>query len=151
MCTTEVTWQKYLKIIAHQQIRTYIERCYEEKISVRCSRDFCYIDNVVQANLAAAQTSTPESINQVYNVAVSGRTTLNQLYQMLKQRLLPDYPHLKASEPVYRDFRPGDVRHSLADISKAGRLLGYRPTHDIEQGLDEALEWYRTSVGLNAS
>jgi UDP-N-acetylglucosamine 4-epimerase len=106
------------------------------------SRDFCYIANVVQANLKAATTTRPGAINQVYNVAVSQRTTLNQLFEMLRQRLLPRCPHLKDFKPVYQEFRPGDVRHSHADITTARRLLGYRPGYDIERGLDEALDWY---------
>lgn len=106
------------------------------------SRDFCYVANVVQANLRAAVTENPDALNQVYNVAVGGRTTLNQLFQMLRQGLLPRFPHLENFAPGYRDFRAGDVRHSHADISKARQLLGYEPTHDIQQGLDEALAWY---------
>src|SRR5438552_3995702 len=78
------------------------------------SRDFCYVANVVQANLLAACSDTPEALNQVYNVAAGERTTLNGLFQMLKERLISSYPHLKHALPVYRDFRAGDVRHSLA-------------------------------------
>jgi len=107
------------------------------------SRDFCYIANVVQANLLAATTPDPKAVGQVYNVAVQTRTTLNQLYGLLRNGLLACYPHLKNRTPVYREFRAGDVRHSEADISKARRLLGYEPTHSLEQGLAEALDWYR--------
>lgn len=92
------------------------------------SRDFCYVANAVQANLLAATTENPEAVNQLYNVATGERTTLNELFEMLKQRLLPHYPQLKELKPVYRDFRAGDVRHSQADISKARRLLGYEPS-----------------------
>jgi UDP-N-acetylglucosamine 4-epimerase len=106
------------------------------------SRDFCYIDNAIQANLLAATTQNPEALNQVYNVAVGERTTLNQLYQTLKTLLAPRHPHLAAAKPEYRDFRPGDVRHSLADITKAGTLMGYTPRHRIGQGLSEAMSWY---------
>jgi UDP-N-acetylglucosamine 4-epimerase len=106
------------------------------------SRDFCYIDNAVQANLLAATTQNPDALNQVYNVAVGERTTLNQLYDTLKTLLAPRHPHLAATKPEYRDFRPGDVRHSLADITKANTLLGYTPTHRIGQGLAEAMTWY---------
>ncbi|MFZ2738245.1 MAG: SDR family oxidoreductase [Burkholderiaceae bacterium] len=106
------------------------------------SRDFCFIANVVQANLLAATTQNPEAINQVYNVAVGDRTTLNQLYEQLHFNLLPGYPHLKDVQPVYRDFRAGDVRHSLADIRKAATLLGYQPTHRIGEGLELAMDWY---------
>jgi UDP-N-acetylglucosamine/UDP-N-acetylgalactosamine 4-epimerase len=107
------------------------------------SRDFCYVGNVVQANLLAATVEKPEAVNQIYNVAVCARTTLNELYGLLQKKLLPWYPHLQDSRPVYQDFRPGDVRHSEADISKAARLLGYDPSHTLEQGLAEALDWYR--------
>jgi UDP-N-acetylglucosamine 4-epimerase len=106
------------------------------------SRDFCYIDNAIQANLLAATTQNPEALNQVYNVAVGERTTLNHLYDTLKTLLAPRHPHLAAAKPEYRDFRPGDVRHSLADITKAKTLLGYTPTHRIGQGLAEAMTWY---------
>ena len=110
------------------------------------SRDFCYIENVIQANLLAATTTRPEAVNQVFNVALNSRTTLNQLYGLLRERLIPDYPPLATSQPVYRDFRPGDVRHSDADISRAKQLLGYQPTHTIAQGLDAALAWYRRNL-----
>jgi UDP-N-acetylglucosamine 4-epimerase len=106
------------------------------------SRDFCFIANVVQANLLAATTQNPEAVNQVYNVAVGDRTTLNQLYEQLHLNLLPSYPNLRGVQPVYRDFRAGDVRHSLADINKAASLLGYQPTHRIGDGLKVAMAWY---------
>ena len=108
----------------------------------KTSRDFCYVANVVQANVKAATTTKPGAIHQVYNVAMSQRTTLNQLFEMLRARLLPRCPHLENYKPVYREFRAGDVRHSQADIRKSRRLLGYKPTYDIQQGLDEALDWY---------
>ncbi len=106
------------------------------------SRDFCFIANVVQANLLAATAQTPDAANQVYNVAVGDRTTLNELYAQLQRNLLPLYPHLQGAQPVYRDFRSGDVRHSLADISKAATRLGYAPTQRIGQGLALAMPWY---------
>lgn len=106
------------------------------------SRDFCFIENVVQVNLLAATTQNPEATNQVYNVAVGARTTLNQLYEQLHFNLLPSYSHLQEAKPVYRDFRAGDVRHSLADISKAASLLGYQPTHRFGDGLKVAMQWY---------
>ena len=106
------------------------------------SRDFCYIENAVQANLLAATTENPEAIDQVYNVAVGDRTTLNELVSMIRALLVPAFPHLSDFRPVYRDFRAGDVRHSLADISKAQGLLGYSPTHSINEGLREAMDWY---------
>jgi len=106
------------------------------------SRDFCYIDNAVQANLLAATTENAEAINQIYNVAVGDRTTLNQLYVEIREQLLVSYPHLAEVKPRYRDFRPGDVRHSLADISKSQSLLGYSPTHRLSEGLKNAITWY---------
>jgi UDP-N-acetylglucosamine 4-epimerase len=118
------------------------------------SRDFCFINNTVQANLLAAtagdsslrgaegDAAIHDPVNQIYNIALGDRTTLNTLYAQIKTNLLPLYPHLQAAQPIYRDFRPGDVRHSLADISKAQRLLGYAPTQRIGQGLALAMPWY---------
>ena len=110
------------------------------------SRDFCYVANAVQANLLAALVQNKKAVNRTYNVAVGGRTTLNELFHMLRTRLLPDCPHLEAVIPVYLPFRAGDVRHSQADITKARALLGYDPTHNVEQGLDESLTWYTTNL-----
>jgi len=105
------------------------------------SRDFCYIDNVVQANLLAALAST-EAVNQVYNVALNERTSLNQLYGMMRTLLRERFPHVETHQPQYVDFRRGDVRHSQADIGKAAALLGYAPTHRIDEGLRQAMDWY---------
>jgi UDP-N-acetylglucosamine/UDP-N-acetylgalactosamine 4-epimerase len=114
------------------------------------SRDFCYIDNTVQVNLLAATTDNPQALDQVYNVAVSDRTSLNQLFDMIRVLLEPRFPYLRDLKPSYRDFRAGDVRHSLADISKAQRLLGYAPTHRIDEGLREAMDWYVADLaGIN--
>jgi len=110
------------------------------------SRDFCYIDNTVQMNLLAAMTDNDEATDQVYNVALNDRTSLNQLYQMIEERLIQRVEGLTKKEPIYRDFRAGDVRHSLADISKAQQLLGYQPSHKIAEGLDEAMDWYVESL-----
>jgi len=114
------------------------------------SRDFCFVANAVQANLLAATVSGMASeaqpsispVNQVYNVAVGDRNTLNELFGQLKSHLSPFFPHLRNATPIYRDFRSGDVRHSLADISKAEALLGYAPTHRIDAGLGVAMSWY---------
>lgn len=106
------------------------------------SRDFCYVDNAVQANLLAAATQDPGAVNQVYNVGVGESTTLNTLYSHLRRLLFPHYPHLRDATPRYRDFRAGDVQHSLADIEKAVSRLGYKPTHRIEPGLALAVPWY---------
>jgi len=112
----------------------------------RTSRDFCYVANAVQANLLAATTPNRAAVNQLYNVALNERTSLNELFVLLRDRLAPHYPHLRRARPVYEDFRAGDVRHSQADIRKARRLLGYRPTHRLDAGLDAALEWYRRNL-----
>lgn len=108
------------------------------------SRDFCYIDNVIQANLLAATTELDNS--EVFNVAVGDRTTLNQLFQAIKDAL--DEQGVRyAKQPVYRDFRPGDVRHSQADISKAENLLGYAPQYRIFEGISLTMPWYVENVG----
>lgn len=104
------------------------------------SRDFCFIENVVQANILSA-LAQEQGVNQVYNVAVNARTSLNQLFDILV-RTLADNDVVYAKKPVYHDFRAGDVRHSQADVSKAARLLGYQPTHTILQGLQAAMPWY---------
>lgn len=105
------------------------------------SRDFCFVANAVQANLLAATSQQPEARNQVYNVAVGDRTTLNQLFGLLRDNLVA---HGVAAEtqPVYRDFRAGDVRHSQADVSKAQGLLGYAPSHRLADGVAVAMPWY---------
>ncbi len=110
------------------------------------SRDFCYIDNTVQMNLLAAMADNDDATDQVYNVALNDRTSLNQLYQMIEERLIQRVEGLTKKEPVYQGFRAGDVRHSLADISKAQQLLGYQPSHKIAKGLDEAMDWYVASL-----
>ncbi|MEW6079079.1 MAG: NAD-dependent epimerase/dehydratase family protein [Thermodesulfobacteriota bacterium] len=106
------------------------------------SRDFCYIANAVQANLLAALTENPEAVNRVYNVAVGERISLNTLFSHLRDNLGQRFPEILKVDPIYRDFRTGDVRHSQADITRAKTLLGYVPTHDVGQGLVEAMDWY---------
>jgi UDP-N-acetylglucosamine 4-epimerase len=106
------------------------------------SRDFCFIDNCVQANLLAATTEKEEAANQIYNVAFGERTTLNELFNFIKERVVDSHPAAKDLEPTYRDFRAGDVRHSLADIAKAKRLIGYQPQFSVKAGLDKAAQWY---------
>jgi UDP-N-acetylglucosamine 4-epimerase len=110
------------------------------------SRDFCYIDNAVQANLLAA-CAPAESKNQVYNVAVGDRTTLNDLFYALQTALAP-CNKLYIKPPVYRDFRAGDVRHSQADVGKACKLLGYQPSHTLAKGIPVAVGWYATHQNL---
>ncbi|MCL5283707.1 MAG: NAD-dependent epimerase/dehydratase family protein [Armatimonadetes bacterium] len=106
------------------------------------SRDFCYVANVVQANVLAALVEDAEALNQVYNIGYGGRTTLNQLYRMIRDRIATERPAIASLEPSYLDFRTGDVRHSQADISKAKRLLQYQPTHSVVEGMNAAIPWY---------
>ena len=112
------------------------------------SRDFCYIDNTVQMNLLAATTDNDKATDQVYNVALNDRTSLNQLYQMIEERLIQRTQGLEKKEPIYRDFRIGDVRHSQANIDKAQALLGYQPKYMISEGMDEAMDWYVDSLSI---
>jgi UDP-N-acetylglucosamine 4-epimerase len=107
------------------------------------SRDFCFVENVVQANLLAALTQNSAAENQIYNIALNERTTLNELYEMMRSLLVESFPHLRLHKPQYCDFREGDVRHSQADISKAETLLGFLPTHRINEGLEQAMNWYK--------
>ncbi len=113
------------------------------------SRDFCFVANVVQANLRAALVQDAAALNQIYNVAVGARTTLRQLHGEIAAALGRVRPQLEIVSPQMAEFRPGDVRHSVADISKARKLLGYRPTHTMTEGLAEAVEWY-VGHGMNA-
>jgi len=109
------------------------------------SRDFCFIDNAVQANILAA--TAPEAVaNQVYNVAIGERTSLNQLFELIRTRLETQYPQLINLKAIHQDFRAGDIKHSQADISKAKNLLGYEPSHRINEGLDIALQWYIKNI-----
>lgn len=110
------------------------------------SRDFCFIENAVQANLLAA-TATDKAKNEVYNVAVGDRTTLNDLFRAL-QAALAENGKPYERQPVYRDFRAGDVRHSQADVSKAASKLGYAPQFPIMQGIARAMPWYVVSERL---
>lgn len=112
------------------------------------SRDFCYIDNTVQANILAATTQNDDATNQVYNVAVGDITTLNELFNGIKSALADnDVKYLH--QPTYRDFRPGDVRHSQANISKATNLLGYQAEFNIKQGIATSMAWYIESLKAN--
>jgi UDP-N-acetylglucosamine 4-epimerase len=109
-------------------------------------RDFCYIENVTQANVLAATTVRPGAVNQVYNVGLNVRTTLNQLLRLLWEDLKPHYPHLQRFKPRYCSVRPGDIRQSQANCGKATRFLGYKPTYTVEAGLEAALGWYRRNL-----
>ena len=110
------------------------------------SRDFCFVENVVQANVLAAMTAERAAANQLYNVAVNERTTLNQLFHMIKDLLTTDHPYLIDYSAAYKEARLGDVRHSQADISRATRLLGYQPTDDIREGLSKTVAWYKENA-----
>jgi UDP-N-acetylglucosamine 4-epimerase len=110
------------------------------------SRDFCYVANVVQANLLAATTSRPEALGRAYNVAYGARTTLNELFALIRDRVASLRPEAAERRPIYREFRAGDVRHSLADITPAMTLLGYRPEHSVAEGLVLASAWYVAST-----
>jgi UDP-N-acetylglucosamine 4-epimerase len=105
------------------------------------SRDFCYIDNTIQMNILAA-TAPIDAKNEVYNVAVGDRTTLNELFTSIKNALLENDQAVANAQPEYRDFRAGDVRHSQADVSKAQSKLGYQPDYRITQGINQAMPWY---------
>ena len=119
------------------------------------SRDFCFIANVVQVNLLAATASViaskarhsmhPSPLNQIYNVACGDRTTLNELFDLIKSNLLPKYHFVKDVQPVYRDFRAGDVRHSMADIKKVTSYLGYVPSENLKTGLGILVPWHINS------
>jgi len=109
------------------------------------TRDFCYVDNAVQANILAGMVENEAALNQVYNIAVGDRTSLLDLFEFLRAKIGEQEPEFLALVPEFRPFRPGDVRHSQADISKARQLLGYEPTHRVFEGLSEAMTWYLES------
>ena len=110
------------------------------------SRDFCYIDNCVQANILAAVAEKDEAFGEVYNIAFGARATLNELFGLIRDEAAAFNPGAAGAKPVYRDFRAGDVRHSLADITKARTLLGYNPQFDIRAGLRMAADWYAANL-----
>ena len=107
------------------------------------SRDFCYVANVVQANLLAGISTKQEALGGVYNIAVNGRTTLDELSAILRSQLADISPKAARLSPRYLAPRTGDVRHSQADLGRAWRLLGYEPTHSLGQGLAESMGWYQ--------
>jgi UDP-N-acetylglucosamine 4-epimerase len=110
------------------------------------SRDFCYVANAVQANILAATAESEEATGQAYNVACGQETTLNSLFDMIRSGLEAYAPVVATARVSHEDARPGDIRRSLADVSKAGRLLGYVPTHGAAAGLEETLHWYATQL-----
>ena len=106
------------------------------------SRDFCYIDNAVQMNLLAATVDNNDATNQVYNVALSDRVSLNELFSMIEKGLAQRLKGLEKKKPIYKDFRLGDIKHSQASINKAKSLLGYDPEYYISAGMELTLDWY---------
>ncbi len=106
------------------------------------SRDFCFVEDAVQANLLAATTEDQGAVGQAYNVAVGERTTLNELFAFIREQVAGVFPGAADARPAHRDFRAGDVRHSLADVSKARRLLGYEPAVRVRDGLARCAAWY---------
>jgi len=111
----------------------------------KSSRDFCYIDNVIQANLLSALTNSSECFGQVFNVSSGEQVSILELYQLIKKYLDQNYPDLVVHEAVHRDFRPGEVRHSLGDVSKLMATMDYRPSHLFAEGLATTLDWYLRS------
>ena len=110
------------------------------------SRDFCYIDNVVQANILASCTDFDTAASHVFNVAYGERTSLNELFKLIQERVVPFRADAINAKPTYRDFRVGDVMHSLADVSKAKKLLHYKPVFSVQAGLNEAAKWYKANL-----
>jgi UDP-N-acetylglucosamine/UDP-N-acetylgalactosamine 4-epimerase len=109
------------------------------------SRDFCHVTNVVQANILAATCNDAAARNQIYNIALGDRTSLNELHQLIHDTLKHDLPSLQNLLPVYQNERAGDVKHSLANIAKAEKLLGYVPSTFISSGLKNTCEWFLKS------
>jgi UDP-N-acetylglucosamine 4-epimerase len=106
------------------------------------TRDFCYVANVIQANLLAATVDDSNATGQAYNVACAESVSLNQLFGMMRDHLARSDPEFSRAVPQYDPFRSGDIRFSCASIEKARRMLSYSPTHGVSQGLSEALDWY---------
>jgi len=113
------------------------------------SRDFCYVDNAIEMNILAALTENEEAKGQIYNVALNDQTSLNELYAHIKQALEEKIENIAISEPEYRDYRAGDVKHSCANIDKANQLLGYDPQFRIASGLKLAMSWYINDLSQN--
>jgi len=110
------------------------------------ARDFCYVDNAVQANLLASMVDDAAAVNQVYDVALNEKTTLNELFEMIRSLLEPRFPRVRGVRPIHRASRAGDVRLSQADIDKAKRFLGYEPAWRIRPGLERTIEWYTAKL-----
>jgi len=110
------------------------------------SRDFTYIENVIQSNILAGTTENPEAYGKVFNTAIGGRETLNNLYKGIIEGLKENLPELKIKDAIYRDFRAGDIRHSNANIDKIQTLLEYQPTHTLKEGLSASILWYINDI-----
>ena len=108
----------------------------------KTTRDFCYIEDCIQANILAACTKNPEAINHVYNIGSGKQLSLNELYEFIQKTIMKFNHNVNDPSPVYKDFRHGDIRHSLADISKASKVLGYESKYSIQEGLDLTADWY---------
>lgn len=108
----------------------------------KSSRDFCFVDNVVQANLLAALTTASECFGQAFNVSSGTQTSIQELYRLIKQHLVENFPDLVVHEAIYSDFRPGEVRHSLGDVSRIKTTMGYSPSQEFAEGLATTLDWY---------
>jgi UDP-N-acetylglucosamine 4-epimerase len=115
------------------------------------SRDFCYVDNIVQANLLAGTAPDPEVTGTVYNCGCNGRTDLNQLFAMIRDDLAKDFPDLADAEPVFEPPRPGDIAHSQAAIDKITAALGYEPTHQVTDGMAETVTWFAQRLAKGRS
>jgi len=111
------------------------------------SRDFTYIANVIQSNILAGTTTNKETFGEVFNAGIGGRLTLNELYNAINSELEKNLENFTRKEPIYRDFRSGDIRHSNANIDKLKNAVGYEPTHDIDKGLNESIKWYIENLG----
>ena len=106
------------------------------------SRDFCYINNVIEINILAALSKNKESKNQIYNVALNDNINLNELFNLISAKILSRLPTTQIKKPIHKDYREGDVLHSQADISKAKKLLDYDPIYDINKGLEDCMDWF---------
>lgn len=115
------------------------------------SRDFCYVDNAVQANLLAAATAPASATASAYNIACGESTSLIELFHLIRSGLAPYKPSVRTAQPIFEDFRPGDVPRSLADITRATATLGYEPTHRVRAGMEATIQWYAEAAGLARS
>lgn len=115
------------------------------------TRDFCYVEDCVQANLLAACTQNTNALNKIYNIGTGKSTDLNKLYKLTKTAVSKVNHKVKDQNPIYKDFRSGDIRHSISDISRAGELLGYQPKYSLQDGLDLTAAWYFKNQKMGSS